>query len=207
MNFLEHIIQYKIVAILRGIDSKHILQVAEALHRGGVVTIEVTLNSPNALQSIQVLANAFENKLLVGAGTVLTAQQAIEAIEAGAKFIISPIVDIPTIQRTKHLGAISIPGAFTATEIVQAYNAGADIIKLFPATVGAHYLKDIKGPLPNIPIMPTGGVDINSIQAFKQAGAVAFGIGSALVKATEEVDETYLNGITEKAQQFVAAIQ
>ena len=206
MDFLAHILKYKIIAIIRGMKPEDVMQVAAALYEGGVRTLEVTLNSPNALPLIQQLASTMSDKILVGAGTVLDAAEAQACIEAGARFIISPIVDVATIKKTKELGVVSMPGAYTATEIVLAHRAGADIIKVFPASVGAAYIKDLRGPLSHIPMMPTGGVTIENIHEFKTAGAVAYGIGSALVDAKQEVTPAYLEKLTAKAKQLVATI-
>lgn len=206
MNSLQHIIENKIVAIIRGAQPEDVNKIANALYEGGVKTIEVTLNSPNAIEVIRDLAHNLQEKILVGAGTVLDASSAKACIEAGARFIISPIVDVDTIKTTKELGAVSIPGAYTATEIVLAFSSGADIIKVFPASVGPDYIKDLRGPLSHIPLMPTGGVQLQNIREFKKAGAVAFGIGSALVDSKQAVTDEYLKALSAKARQFIEAV-
>ncbi|WP_375416702.1 bifunctional 4-hydroxy-2-oxoglutarate aldolase/2-dehydro-3-deoxy-phosphogluconate aldolase [uncultured Hymenobacter sp.] len=206
MTPLAHILEHKVVAIVRGADPKSLLPIAEALHAGGVRTIEITLNSPGALASIEEVAGAMRGRMLVGAGTVLDPETARAALLAGAQYIISPTLNKKTIRMTKRYGAVSIPGAFTATEILAAYEAGGDIIKVFPASVGATYFKDIAGPLPFIPLMPTGGVSLENIQEFQRAGAVAFGLGSALVDTKQEVTAEYLAQLTDKARQFVQAV-
>lgn len=167
--------------------------------------MEITLNSANALQVIESLANKMEGKILVGAGTVLDAGAASDAIAAGAKFIISPIMDIETINRTKELGAVSIPGAFTPTEIFKAYSAGGDIIKVFPGSSGPGFIKEILAPLPHIPLMPTGGISLENIKEFKNAGAVAYGIGKALVDTKQRINEESLNKIRDNARKFIEA--
>lgn len=207
MNHLDYIKAHKIVAIVRGVKFEDILPIVQALHDGGIKVVEITLNTPRALEMIQLVNAEFGQKMLVGAGTVLNSQEAKAAIATGAKFIISPNLDPDTITTTKKLGAISIPGAFTPTEIVNAYALGADIIKVFPATNGIDFIKNIRGPLPQIPLMPTGGVTLKNIQDFKQAGAVAFGIGSALVDGKSEVNTQYLEELTHKAQQFIEAVK
>ncbi|OGX86642.1 2-dehydro-3-deoxyphosphogluconate aldolase [Hymenobacter lapidarius] len=206
MTALAHLLEHKLVAIVRGAHPPDLVKMAQALHAGGVRTMEITLNSPGALASIAELAGAMAGNMLVGAGTVLDAETARAALLAGAQFIISPTLDKKTIRMTKRYGAASIPGAFTATEILKAYEHGGDIIKVFPASVGATYFKDIAGPLPFIPLMPTGGVSLDNVRDFQKAGAVAFGLGSALVDTSQPVTENYLRQLTEKARQFVQAV-
>ena len=207
MNPLAHILEHKVVAIVRGADPKSLLRIAQALHAGGVRMMEVTLNSPGALASIEEIAKGMAGKLLVGAGTVLDPETARAALLAGARYIISPTLDKKTIRMTKRYGAVSIPGAYTATEILKAYEYGGDIIKVFPASAGgAGYFKDIAGPLPFIPLMPTGGVSLDNIRGFADAGAAAFGLGSSLVDTSQPVTDEYLAQLTEKARAFVAAV-
>jgi 2-dehydro-3-deoxyphosphogluconate aldolase/(4S)-4-hydroxy-2-oxoglutarate aldolase len=201
--YLDHILQNKIVAIVRGIDPSDVIKIAHALLAGGVNTMEVTLNSSDALVVINRLSKEMENKMLIGAGTVLTAAMANEAIDAGARFIISPIVDEESIKATKSRGAISIPGAYTPTEIYKAFSMGGEIIKVFPASSNVNYIKEVRAPLPHIPLMPTGGIRLQNIQEFKKAGAVAFGIGSSLVDAKQKVTDEYLEKITDTAKQFI----
>lgn len=205
MNVLAQLLQHQIIAIIRGAQPKDLLSVVQALYEGGVRAVEITLNSTDALNQIKEAAEEFNERMLVGAGTVLDAGSAQKAIEAGARFIIAPSVDIDTIRVTKQNGVVSIPGAYTATEIVTAYRAGADIIKVFPAS-SPKYIKDLMGPLSHIPMMPTGGVQLDNISEFKKAGGVAFGIGSALVDTRQTITENYLKKICEKASQFVQAV-
>jgi 2-dehydro-3-deoxyphosphogluconate aldolase / (4S)-4-hydroxy-2-oxoglutarate aldolase len=206
MDALKHILQHKLVAIIRGPQPEDVLRIAEALYQGGIRSLEVTMNSPAALEVIKQLSDSMQDKLLLGAGTVLTTQEVEASVKAGARFIISPNVDAEIIKMAKQLGAISIPGAYTATEIVLAYKTGADIVKVFPAAANAAYIKDLRGPLPHIPLMPTGGITLENIGEFRKAGAVAYGIGSALVDARQEVTEEYLNQLTIKARQMVNAV-
>ena len=206
MTTLSQITVHKIVAILRGIQADDVLKIAGALCDGGVKIIEVTLNSPNALLVIEQLNSAYGNQLLVGAGTVLDVSDSKAAIAAGAKFLISPNVDIAVIKAAKDAGILSIPGAFTPTEIVTAHNNGADIVKVFPAPDAA-YIKNILAPLNYIKLMPTGGINLANIKSFKDAGATAFGIGSSLVNNQSIIDETYLQQLTIKAGNFIAAIR
>src|SRR4029079_5353573 len=204
MTAFDQILKNKIVAIIRGADPADVLKIAEALQLGGVSLLEVTLNSPGALELIKELTDKKKN-MLIGAGTVLSAADAQASIEAGAKFIISPNVNGETIVATKKLGIVSIPGAYTATEVVTAHSSGGDIIKIFPAT-NAEYIKVLRGPLSHIRMMPTGGISPGNISEFKKAGAVAFGIGTSLVDAKHEINREYLNQITENARKFMQAI-
>lgn len=201
-TYLEHILENKIVAIVRGIHPADVIKIAHALLKGGINTMEVTLNSAGALSVISELTKEMKNEMLIGAGTVLDAAMTNAAIDAGACFIISPIVDEETIKATKKRGAVSIPGAFTPTEIYKAFSLGGEIIKVFPASSNVNYIKEIRAPLPQIPLMPTGGVTLQNIKEFKNAGAVAFGIGGSLVDAKQKVTREYLQKITDTAQNF-----
>lgn len=205
MTNLSQILTHKIVAILRGANPDDVVAIAHALYEGGIRCLEITLNSVDALQAIESIATKMEGKILVGAGTVLDAAAAGDAIAAGAKFIISPVMDEATITRTKQLGGVSIPGAFTPTEIYKAWSAGGDIIKVFPGTSGPAFIKEILAPLPFIPLMPTGGISLNNLHEFKKAGAVAFGIGKSLVDTTQKINEAYLQKITTDGRAFMQA--
>ena len=206
MSTLSRILEHKIVAIIRGANPGDVWDVAQALREGGIRVMEITLNSRGALQVIEQLAQKMSGEMLVGAGTVLDATSAKAAISSGARFIISPNLDPATVELTRMQNTVSIPGAFTPTEILAAHLAGADIVKLFPASIGPAYLKDIRGPLPHIALMPTGGLNIENIAAFQRAGAAAFGIGSSLVNAAEKISDEYLDDLTNKARLLVTAI-
>ena len=206
MTTLSQILEHKIVAIIRGAAPDDVMKIAGALHAGGVRLLEITLNSLNALELINHLSQNMRGKMLIGAGTVLDAGSTRAAVEAGAQFIISPCFSNDVIKITKELGAVSMPGAYTPTEIVNAFNCGGDIIKVFPASSNVNYIKEIRAPLPHIPLMPTGGVSLENIAEFKKAGAVAFGIGTALVNTKEKVTEDYLVKLQENARAFVSAV-
>ncbi len=206
MSTLTEILKYKIVAIIRGANPDDVLKIARALHLGGVKILEVTMNSDDPLEVIRQLSKTMKDKMLIGAGTVLDAEMTKRAIDAGAKFIISPCVNKDVIKTTKKLGAVSIPGAFTPTEIVNAFNRGGDIIKVFPASANVNYIKEIRAPLPHIPLMPTGGITLDNIRDFHKAGAVSFGIGTALVNTKEKVTEEYLEQLTERAHKFTMVV-
>jgi 2-dehydro-3-deoxyphosphogluconate aldolase/(4S)-4-hydroxy-2-oxoglutarate aldolase len=205
MTTLAKILEGKIVAIIRGAKPDDVVKIAGALQEGGVRALEITMNSSKALSVIEEVAARMGEQVLVGAGTVLDAQTAVAAIDAGAKFIISPTLDIETIKATRRYGAVSIPGAYTPTEVLTAYSNGGDIIKVFPAS-SPNYIKDIKAPLSQIPLMPTGGVNLDNIAEFQKAGGVAFGIASALVDTKRAVTDEYLEELTEKAMRFVQAV-
>jgi 2-dehydro-3-deoxyphosphogluconate aldolase / (4S)-4-hydroxy-2-oxoglutarate aldolase len=206
MSTLSQILTHKIIAIIRGSKPEDVLSIAAALHKGGIRLLEITLNSPEALPLIQQLSNEMGDDLLIGAGTVLDATSADAAVAAGAKFIISPVIDTPTIHAARRHGVVSIPGAYTPTEILKAYQDGGDIIKVFPSSAGAQFIKDLRGPLPHIPLMPTGGVNLDNIAEFQKAGAVAFGIGSALVNSEHAVNPKYLKQLEDRAKKYVQEI-
>lgn len=197
-----------VIAVMRNMTPDTILPVAKALKNGGVNILEITVETPKVLTLIEMVKDEFNHDVLVGAGTVLDAETARAALMAGASFIFSPTVRKETIEITKRYGAVSVAGAFTPTEIVTAYESGADMIKVFPSSVlGPKFFRDVRGPLPHIPLMPTGGVDVNNVADYIQAGAVAVGAGSTLVKGVDEVTDPYLNELTTKATQFVNAVK
>ncbi len=205
MIALSQILKHRIVAILRGMPPKQIISIADALYKGGIRIMEITLNSADALPVIEQLSHIFKDKMLIGAGTVLNTSDAANAIDAGATFLISPSVDLAVIRTAKEAGVVSIPGAFTPTEILTAHNNGADIVKIFPCPDAA-YIKNILAPLNHIRVMPTGGIDVSNIKTFSATGAVAFGIGSALVNSTAVIDENYLATLSDKAEKLIAAL-
>ena len=195
MSTLNDILKYKIVAILRGANPADVLKISEALYNGGIRILEITMNSTNPLQVIEQLTAKFGDKIVIGAGTVLDTQMAKDVVAAGAKFILSPIVDVAVIKAAKDLGAVVIPGAHTPTEIAYAYKNGGDIIKVFSAT-SPGYLKEILAPLNHIPLLPTGGINLENIKQYQQAGAVGFGMGSALVDTKMQITDAYLAKLT-----------
>lgn len=204
---LHQILQHRIVAILRGFNPDHTGPIATALYKGGIRLLEITLNSPDALETIERLSASMGDRLLIGAGTVLDPAEAVSAITAGARFILSPMLDLPTIRRTLDMGAVSIPGVFTATELWTAWRNGATMVKVFPASVGPAWIRDLRGPFPQVPLMPTGGVHSGNIREFDRAGAAAFGIGSALGKPVPALTDTYLEDLTRKAAVLVETLK
>jgi len=204
LDTLNTIIDTKIVAIIRGADPKDVLSIVKALHEGGIRAVEIALNSPGALDLIKEVTGEMGADMMVGAGTVLDPESARAALLAGARFILSPTLNLETIKMTKRYGAVSIPGAYTPTEILQAFEAGADIIKVFPASaLGPGYFKDVHGPLSQIPLLPTGGINLDNIRAYIEAGAVGVAVASALVNTNEEVTDSYLHSLTEKSKQYI----
>lgn len=204
----EEIKNRLVVAVIRGATPESIIPIAESLKEGGVTAIEITMETPKALAIIEKTAAQFGDELLVGAGTVLDPETARAAILAGSRFVFSPTVNVETIRMTKRYGVISVPGAFTATEILNAYEHGADVIKVFPAgVVGPAYFKNIAGPLPHIPLMPTGGIDVHNATDYIRAGAVAVGVGTSLVDPKRPLTNEYLLEITETARKLIDNIQ
>ncbi|GGH88057.1 2-dehydro-3-deoxyphosphogluconate aldolase/(4S)-4-hydroxy-2-oxoglutarate aldolase [Pullulanibacillus pueri] len=207
MNTLQTIFEQKLVAVIRGTTQETILPTVQALKDGGVNILEITAETPGFLAIIEKVKHQFGQEVLVGAGTVLDPETARAAIMAGAEFIFSPTVNSETIRITKRYGKVSIPGAMTPTEILSAYEQGADLIKVFPANImGPRYLKDVHGPLPHIPLMPTGGVGLDNIREYFDNGAVAAGLGSALVNTKALNNEDGFRELKEKAAQFRAKI-
>lgn len=206
-DLLQKVTDSGIVSIIRGAKPSQVVEIVKALREGGIQAVEVTLNSDGALRAIDSLATEFGDDLLIGAGTVLDPESARAALLAGAKFILSPTLNVKTIEMTKRYGAISIPGAFSPTEILTAFEAGGDVIKVFPAgAVGPTYIKDIHGPLNQIPLMPAGGVDMFNIGEYFKSGAAAVALGSSLVNTKVEVDEKYLHDLVDKAKQYVSKV-
>ncbi|MCF3111168.1 bifunctional 4-hydroxy-2-oxoglutarate aldolase/2-dehydro-3-deoxy-phosphogluconate aldolase [Niabella sp. CC-SYL272] len=206
MTVYQQITRNKLIAILRGAAPSEVVRIATALYEGGIRLLEITMNSEAPLQAIEQVADKLGDAMIIGAGTVLDAAHAADAVRAGARFILSPVVEERVIDASKRLGAVSIPGAYTATEIYTAHKAGADIVKVFPANSPA-YIKDLRAPLPHIPLLPTGGITPENIGAYLKTGAVGFGIGSALVDTKQPVTDAYLETLKENARQFVQAIQ
>lgn len=172
-----------VVAIMRHTEASLAVDAADALLRGGVDVVEVTLNTAGAAQMIRQLRERFGDAMLVGAGTVLSPAGVNQAIEAGAQFIVAPNTDPKVIALCNRHAVPAFPGAFTPTEVVMAWESGADAVKVFPvSTVGPRYIRDLRGPLPEIPLVPTGGVTAQNCAEFIKAGAVAVGAGSDLVE-------------------------
>lgn len=212
INIKEKIIENKIIAIIRGVDKSDILKTVEALIAGGIELIEITLDHQNkdsymnVLEMITLVNEEYQNKICLGAGTVITPEQVEDVIKRGVEYIISPNTDLEIIKKTKELNKISIPGAYTPSEIIKAYNSGADFVKLFPASnLGSGYVKSVLSPV-NIPLLAVGGVNISNVKGFIKAGALGVGIGGSLIDK-EAIKEKRYNSLTEKAKRYLEVIR
>jgi 2-dehydro-3-deoxyphosphogluconate aldolase/(4S)-4-hydroxy-2-oxoglutarate aldolase len=203
---LARVLDRKIVAIIRAESPDLLVDVAEALLAGGVEVIEVTFTVPRATQVLEKVASKLGNRILLGAGTVLDPETARIAFLSGAEFIVSPAVNVEVIEMCRRYGKLVMPGALTPTEVVTAWQAGADIVKIFPSDItGPKYMKLLSAPLPQIRLMPTGGVTLETAGEYLKCGACALGVGSALIdqKALAAGD---LKKIESLATQFVAIV-
>ncbi len=200
------IIKIGIVPVVRASTAEHAIQAVEACRAGGILAAEITMTVPGALRALEKLADRFGDTMLLGAGTVLDAETARASILAGAEFLVSPNVRLATIEMAKRYSKAVFPGALTPTEILAAWEAGADAVKVFPcgSMGGPKYIKSLKGPFPQIEMVPTGGVSLETIGDFFQAGACAVGIGGELCDATL-MKQGRFDAIEERARQFLAA--
>ena len=204
----QRIVDSGVTAVLRGIDEDDIVPVAEAVHEGGVTALEVTADGKRASEKIAAIDRALEDTdAMVGAGTVMDAAAARNVIEAGAQFVLAPNLNEDVIDVCNRAGVVAVPGVMTPTEADRAMAAGADMLKMFPAsTVGPGHIGALRGPLGDIPIMPTGGVDTDNVADYFDAGAVAVGAGSALVDYEAIAAEDW-DGVRESAAAFVEAVE
>lgn len=204
---LQCILDGGVVAVVRADRSEQLVEVVQAISEGGIRAIEITLTTPGALDVIRTCAERFQGQVLIGAGTVLDTETARAAILAGAEYIVAPSLNPSVIALCRRYSKVIIPGAMTPTEILTAWECGADIVKVFPATaVGPRYFRDIKGPFPQIDLIPTGGVNLENAGEFIKAGASAIAIGSSLVDK-RAVAEGNLHVITATARQYVDAVR
>ncbi|HOM81693.1 MAG TPA: bifunctional 4-hydroxy-2-oxoglutarate aldolase/2-dehydro-3-deoxy-phosphogluconate aldolase [Armatimonadota bacterium] len=196
-----------VVAIVRADTGDEALAAARAVREGGLRAIEVTFTVPGAAEIIRRLAEEMGDEILLGAGTVLTADQAREAVAAGAEYLIAPDTDPEVIAEAHRLGRPIFPGAFSPSEVARAWKLGADLIKLFPAArLGPAYLKDLRGPFPQIPLVPVGGVDASNCADYFRNGAVAIGVGGKLVDRALLREGRY-DEITRRARELAATVQ
>ncbi len=204
---LEIILATKVIAVIRMSDTEKLAKVAEAIKQGGVRAIEITMTTPSALEIIAAMGKKKTAGILIGAGTVLDPETAAQAIHAGADFIVSPITNSEMIRVCRRYDIFVAPGAFTPTEIVAAWEKGADVVKVFPATsVGPKYFKDIKGPLPQIRLMPTGGVSLENAREFVASGACCVAIGTALLDK-KAIEAGNWDVLTQKAGALVDSLK
>jgi 2-dehydro-3-deoxyphosphogluconate aldolase / (4S)-4-hydroxy-2-oxoglutarate aldolase len=204
---LRRVMESGIVAVVRSPDPAPLVNVLTALADGGVVVAEVTFTVPNALEVIREARRKLGDRVLLGAGTVLDPETARAAILAGAEFIVSPTVNVEVIQLCRRYDKLVMPGAFTPTEIVTAWQAGADIVKVFPAEIlGPAFFRAMRGPLPQVKLMPTGGVDLSTARDFLAAGAVCLGVGSQLVDP-KLVAAGNFAALRELAAKYVATVR
>ncbi|HZQ18440.1 MAG TPA: bifunctional 4-hydroxy-2-oxoglutarate aldolase/2-dehydro-3-deoxy-phosphogluconate aldolase [Terriglobales bacterium] len=204
----NRIIEIGIVPVVRAASSGQALLAAEAVAEGGIPVVEITMTVPGAVDVIEELAKSSSAKVLIGAGTVLDADAAKRCIDAGAQFLVSPALNIETIEFAVKENILIMAGALTPTEIVKAWKSGSDFVKVFPCgqVGGAKYIKALKGPLPQIPLVPTGGVTLNTAAEFLEAGAEALGVGSELVQ-TEALKSGNPEVIVETARKFAAIVK
>jgi 2-dehydro-3-deoxyphosphogluconate aldolase/(4S)-4-hydroxy-2-oxoglutarate aldolase len=202
------ILEIGIVPVVRAATAQQAIQAAEAVCAGGIPIVEVTMTVPGAIDVIAQLAKRMGGEVLIGAGTVLDAETAQRCIDAGAEFVVSPGFDAGTVQRVKQLAKLMLAGALTPTEVIAAWNAGSDLVKIFPcgSVGGAKYIKALKAPLPQVPMVPTGGVNLETAADFIRAGADALGIGGELVSAAA-LKSGDVDVITDAARQYVAIVR
>lgn len=206
-GMLQKLTQTGIAAVIRISEPAKLFSVVSAIHDGGIDCIEITMTTPNALDLIKQARNKFQDDVLVGVGSILDPETAGMAIHAGAQFVVSPVLNLDVIRIAHRYDRLCISGAFTPTEVLTAWEHGADVIKVFPASsVGPKFLKDIKGPLPQVKLTPTGGVNLDTVVDFLRAGAEFVGVGSALLNKQAIKDENWAQ-LTETARAFRELIQ
>ena len=203
---LRIILETKVIAVIRMAEADKLRKVVEAVSRGGVRAIEITMTTPGALDAIGALAAGKPAGSLIGAGTVLDAATAADVIRAGAEFVVSPVLDAGMVRTCRDADRFVAPGAFSPTEILSAWRLGADVVKVFPATsLGPKFFKDVRGPLPQVRIMPTGGVSMANAADFLAAGACCVGIGTALLDK-EIIRRGDWDSLTSRSRELVESL-
>jgi 2-dehydro-3-deoxyphosphogluconate aldolase/(4S)-4-hydroxy-2-oxoglutarate aldolase len=204
----QKILDIGIVPVIRASSARKAIAAAEAILAGGIPVLEITMTVPGALDAIRELAHHKQSDLLLGAGTVLSAEAALRCFEAGAQFLVSPGFDAGTVSLANQESKVIMAGALTPTEVITAWNAGADFIKIFPCSAvgGASYIKALKAPLPQIPMIPTGGVNLQTAGDFLRAGAAALGVGGEFVLSSA-LESNDMAKITNLAKQYVALVK
>ncbi|HVS29861.1 MAG TPA: bifunctional 4-hydroxy-2-oxoglutarate aldolase/2-dehydro-3-deoxy-phosphogluconate aldolase [Thermoanaerobaculia bacterium] len=207
VEVMARIREIGIIPVVRAQSADEALAVVEAIRAGGIPILEITMTVPGAVGVIAELVRRLGEDAIIGAGTVLDADSAKQCVDAGAKFIVSPSLDIPTIEACRRMVVPVFPGALTPTEILTAWKAGANAVKVFPANAvgGATYLKSVKAPLPQVELIPTGGVNLNTVAELIAAGAIALGVGADLVDVAA-LRRGEAAAITRKAKEYVAAV-
>ena len=196
-----------VVAVLRGVEADQLIGITEALREGGVTAVEITADTPDVEEKLGQVTGSFGDEVVVGTGTVLDSETARATLMAGAEFVVSPSLHEDVIETCNRYGAVTAPGVMTPTEAIRGYEAGADFVKVFPAkTVGPDHLAAMKGPLGQIPMMPTGGVGPGNAAEYVNAGAFAVGAGGALVDYDAAARGDY-DEITETAREFVQVVE
>jgi 2-dehydro-3-deoxyphosphogluconate aldolase/(4S)-4-hydroxy-2-oxoglutarate aldolase len=204
---LRSILDIGVVPVVRTSSAESAVRAIEAVYRGGIRAAEITMTVPGAIKALEKLADTFGDKLVLGAGTVLDPETARICMLAGAQFFVTPALNLKTIEMAKRYSKIIMPGALTPTEIVAAWEAGADCVKVFPcgALGGAKYIKSLKAPLPHIEMVPTGGVSLATTADFLRAGAAAVAVGAELIDA-KTISEGHYEVFEERARQFLAEV-
>lgn len=201
-QIFQRLMESGVVAVMRKMTPEKVVSIVSGLKSAGITTVEITVEDNGGLEAIQTVKEHFNGEILIGAGTVLDGETAKEAINAGVDFIVTPVVSKSAIDVAKRYGCFIGVGAMTPTEILTAYEAGADLVKIFPAdNLGPSYLKNVKGPLGHIPLMPTGGINLKNIGDYVKSGAVCVGVGGALYNYDTEEE------IAAAARKFVEEYQ
>src|SRR5262245_20469780 len=204
---LGRLLDSGIVAVVRSPESGQLVEAARALHDGGVTVVEITMTVPDALEVVRAVRKELGDKVLLGAGTILDAETARAALLAGAEFLVAPTINLDVIRLCRRYEKLVMPGAFTPTEILTAWEAGADIVKVFPAdVVGPAFFKAVRAPLPQVRLMPTGGVELTTAAEFLKAGACCLGVGSQMVEAKAVAERTF-DRIRDLGRQYVAIVK
>jgi 2-dehydro-3-deoxyphosphogluconate aldolase/(4S)-4-hydroxy-2-oxoglutarate aldolase len=204
---LRRVLDCGIVAVVRAPDSQQLVEVVKALADGGITVAEITMTVPGALDVVREARKVLGDRVMLGAGTILDPETARAAFLAGAEYIVAPTLNLDVIRMCRRYDKLVMPGAFTPTEILTAWEAGADIVKVFPAdVVGPTFFKAIRGPLPQVRVMPTGGVDLKTASAFLQAGACCLGVGGQLVDP-EAIKQKNFDKIRDLARQYVDIVK
>ena len=206
-EILSFITEVGIVPVVRTTSAESAIQAVDAIYRGGIRAAEITMTVPGAVKALERISEKFGDKIVLGAGTVLDPETARICMLAGAEFFVTPSLKVATIEMAKRYSKVICPGALTPTEVLTAWDAGADIVKIFPAgnVGGPKYIKALKGPFPHIQMIPTGGVNLETTGEFLKAGACAVAVGGELVDA-KSIKEGRYDAIEEKARQYLAAV-